>query len=337
MSDNSRELVHQTLTFASPARIPRQLWVLGWASLHYPEELARIRERFPDDLVTAPPFYGEPLKTAGDAYLPGMFVDEWGCVFENRQRGIIGEVKEPLLRRWLDWKKVRIPRERLSVNVRKVNEFCRRSDKFVLAGGAVRPFEQLQFIRGPINLYLDLAERPQELFLLLEQMHKFYCEELEIWASTDVDGLYFADDWGSQNSLLVSPGLWREMFKPLYKNYIDIAHDHGKFAFMHTDGYVTDILPDLVDLELDALNAQLFCMDIEDLGSRFSGDIAFWGEIDRQYLLPFGTPDEVRAAVRRVRSALECDGGVIAQCEFGIGCQPENVEAVFEAWNEAAS
>jgi uroporphyrinogen decarboxylase len=334
MSDTSRELVHQTLTFASPARIPRQLWVLGWAALHYPEELARIQERFPDDLITAPAFYREPLKTEGDAYLPGTFVDEWGCMFENRQRGIIGEVKEPLLRKWKDWNKVRIPRERLSVDGRKVNEFCRKTEKFILAGGAVKPFEQLQFIRGPANLYMDLAERPEELFLLMERMHKFYREELELWASTEVDALFFADDWGSQNSLLISPGLWRQMFKPLYKDYIDIAHDHGKFAFMHTDGYVTDILPDLIDLGLDALNAQLFCMDIEDLGNRFAGEIAFWGEIDRQYLLPFGTQEEVRAAVRRVKAALYRNGGVIGQCEFSIGARPENVTAVFEAWEE---
>ena len=334
MPDTSRELVHRTLTFASPSRIPRQLWVLGWAALNYPEELARIQSRFPDDLVTAPACYREPLKTNGDAYLPGTFVDEWGCVFENRHRGIIGEVKQPLLRNWRDWKKVRIPRERLSVDVRRVNEYCRKNEKFVLAGGAVKPFEQLQFIRGPENLFLDLAKPPEELSYLLERMHRFYCEELELWASTDVDAIYFADDWGSQNSLLISPDLWRKQFMPLYEDYIDIAHDYGKFAFMHTDGYIADILPDLIGLDLDAINAQLFCMDIEELGNRFAGEITFWGEIDRQYLLPFGTPEEVRAAVRRVKAAFYRQGGVIGQCEFGIGARPENVEAVFEAWNE---
>ena len=106
----------------------------------------------------------------------------------------------------------------------------------------------------------------------------------------------------------------------------------GKYAFMHADGFITDIFPDLVEIGLDAVNAQLFCMDIEDLGRRFSGRITFWGEIDRQHILARGTRNEVFAAVERVRRALDRRGGVIAQCEFGIGAGPGNVFSVFEAW-----
>ena len=86
---------------------------------------------------------------------------------------------------------------------------------------------------------------------------------------------------------------------------------------------------------MDALNSQLFCMDIEELGRRFRGQITFWGEIDRQHVLPFGTADDVRAAVRRVRAALDDGrGGVIAQCEWGIGVKAENIAAVYETWDE---
>jgi uroporphyrinogen decarboxylase len=81
------------------------------------------------------------------------------------------------------------------------------------------------------------------------------------------------------------------------------------------------------------LNTQLFTMDIEELGRRFRGQITFWGEIDRQHLLPFATPDEVDQAVRRVFSALYSNGGLIAQCEFGAGARPENVYQVYKTWN----
>lgn len=313
-------------------RIPRQLWVLPWASDHYPEELAQIQKRFPDDLLTAPAFFKERLKTVGDEYSPGTYVDEWGCIFENRQKGVMGEVKEPLLKDWRELDKVRVPRERLSLDLGKVNEFCRSRDQFILSKSCGRPFEQLQFIRKPENLYLDLAEEPPELFRLIERIHHFYCEETEIWAKTDIDALVFSDDWGGQNSLLISPSLWRRIFKPLYKDYIDIAHRRGKYIFMHSDGYIMDIIPDLVEIGVDALNSQLFCMDIEELGKRFRGMITFWGEIDRQYLLAFGTTEEVRAAVKKVKDSLYRDGGVIAQCEFGVGARPENVAAVFLAW-----
>jgi hypothetical protein len=330
----SRGLVVDSLELRSPARVPRQLWALPWAERTWPAEFAAIRRRFPDDIVTCPAFLREPLRTEGQEYEPGLFVDEWGCRFENLQPGIIGQVKDPVVQSWADLDAVRVPRERLSVDTDKVDEFCARSPEFVLAKTWSRPFELVQFLRGPENLYLDLAERSEGLGRLLAKVHEFYKEEMALWASTGVDALVFADDWGGQNGLLVAPALWRELFKPLYRDYVEIAHRHGKYAFMHSDGRIEAILPDLVEIGLDALNAQLFTMDIESLGERFAGKLTFWGEIDRQRLLPYGPRAAVAAAVRRVRRALWREGGVIAQCEFGIGARPENVAAVFEAWGE---
>ncbi len=332
----SRGLVVDSLEFRAPARVPRQLWTLPWAEMTWPAELAAIRRRFPDDIVTSPAFLREPLRTQGEEYAPGTFIDEWGCRFENRQAGIIGQVKDPVLESWADLEAVRVPGERLSVDVGQVDGFCERSPAFVLAKTWSRPFELIQFLRGPENLYLDLAERPEGLFRLIEKVHAFYKEEMELWASTEVDALVFADDWGGQSSLLVAPALWRELFKPLYRDYVEIAHRHGKYAFMHSDGHIAAILPDLVEIGVDALNAQLFTMDVAAIGERFAGRLTFWGEIDRQHLLPYGTTADVAAAVRAVRQALWRQGGVIAQCEFGIGARPENVAAVFEAWDDLA-
>ncbi len=54
-------------------------------------------------------------------------------------------------------------------------------------------------------------------------MHDFYCEWVEVWAQTDVDGIMLMDDWGSQNDLLINPKTWKEIFRPMYRDYIDIA------------------------------------------------------------------------------------------------------------------
>jgi hypothetical protein len=334
MNATSRELVVSALELQSPRRVPRQLWTLPWAERNHPSELAAIRNAYPDDILKCLPFLEKPLKTSGDEYAPGLYIDEWGCRFENRQWGVIGEVKDPLLKEWRDQAAVRIPEERLSLDVRQVDEFCRATDAFIYSWASVNLFERLQFIRGPENLYVDLAERPNELFVLIRRLHDFFKEELELWASTEVDALFFADDWGSQKSLLISPALWREVFKPLYREYVEIAHRNGKYAFMHSDGYITDIFPDLIEIGVDAVNSQIFCMDIGNLGRRFAGKITFWGEIDRQHLLPYGTPAEVAAAVGVAKEALYRGGGVIAQCEFGAGARPENVAAVFETWNK---
>ena len=94
---------------------------------------------------------------------------------------------------------------------------------------------------------------------------------------------------------------------------------------MHSDGYIQDIIPDLVELGLDGLNSQLFCMDIEAIGQQARGKLTFWGEIDRQHILPSGTLEEVDQAVDRVYQALYANGGVIAQCEFSAGGKPPTI------------
>ena len=132
--------------------------------------------------------------------------------------------------------------------------------------------------------------------------------------------------------------MWRAVFKPLYREYCDLIHRAGKFAFFHSDGNIAAIYPDLIEIGVDAVNSQLFCMDIEELGRLYRGRITFWGEIDRQRLLPFGTPEECREAVWRVRRALDDgSGGLIAECEWGVKDPRENVYAVFETWEQPLS
>lgn len=333
MVATSRELVYQTLNFENPARAPRQLWALPWAGLNYKDELAAIQRDYPDDITGVPGFLRENPTTSGDPTAIGSFVDEWGCEFENIQAGVIGEVKDPLVKDWAaDVAKVHIPRELLTIDPEKINRFCGESDKFMLAGCCPRPFEQLQFIRGTASLYMDLMAPPASMLAFIKQMHNFYCEMLEAWVKTDVDAVMWMDDWGSQQNLLISPATWCTYFKPLYRDYIDIAHGAGKKIFMHSDGYTLSIYPHLIELGLDAMNSQLFCMGIDNL-AQHAGKITFWGEIDRQHMLPEATTEEIDQGVRKVHSTLWKNGGCIAQCEFGPGARPDNVRQVFETWD----
>jgi hypothetical protein len=85
---------------------------------------------------------------------------------------------------------------------------------------------------------------------------------------------------------------------------------------------------------MDAVNLQIFCIGIENI-AQFKGKITFWGELDRQHLLPEGTPDQIDEAVRQVYAAVWADGGAIAQCEFGAGAKPANVRQMFKTWEAA--
>ena len=334
----SRELVYQTLEFRNETtQVPRHLWSLPWAAIHYPEQLQKIRDDFPDDIQqgvhTVYAQHGPATK--GVACEIGEYSDEWGCTYVNLQRGIAGEVKEPIVpaedEDWEDLSRVRIPYEALSFDVAMVNESCANTDKFVIAGACPNPFERLQYIRGTENLYMDLMLKPQGMMDFIAKMHSFYCDLMEKWASTNVDALLFMDDWGAQNSLLINPSVWVEIFKPMYKDYIDIAHRNGKKIFMHSDGNTLEIFPHLIELGLDAINSQIFCMGIDTL-EQYKGKITFWGEIDRQHLLPNGSEKEIEEAVKKVYHTLWSNGGCIAQCEFGPGANPDNVYTMFDTW-----
>jgi len=330
-----RELVYKTLEFENETeRVPRQMWTLPWAEWNHADMIARIHRDYPDDFAGAPCVLREPTMEAGDPYRNGISRDAWGYIVTNIHEGIIGEVKEPLVQgdEWEDVENVHIPREWLTFDREQVNVFCRNTDRFVTSGCCPRPFEQLQFIRKTENLYMDLMEMPDNMKRFLADMHAFYCELLEEWAKTEVDALTFMDDWGSQRSLLIRPSMWRDVFKPMYQDYIDIAQRHGKKIFMHSDGYILDILPDLAEMGLDAINSQIFCMGAENLRP-LAGKITFWGEIDRQHLLVEGSTEDIKRAVEQVRENLWMDGGCIAQCEFGPGANPENIYAVFQSWN----
>ena len=330
----SRERVIAALTFAGPYRIPRDLWALPYVSLFQKEELETVLRRYPSDIGRSELSPGSSDQGIDRFARAGMYVDEWGSVWHVGEPGVVGEVKGPVL---ADWSKLEGFQPPWSLirgrDMDYVNRSCEEGDRFMLSDVCARPFERLQFLRGTENVFLDLAYASAEIRRLLERVHEFYLEDVSWWARSNVDGVFLMDDWGTNRSLLIAPEMWRSLFKPLYREYCDIIHRAGKYVFFHSDGHIASIYGDLIEIGMDAINSQLFCMDIEELGRRYRGRVTFWGEIDRQHVMPFGTPGDVREAVLRVRRALDNgQGGVIAQCEWGKGNATENVKAVFASW-----
>ncbi len=329
MALTSRERVTRTLRFEGVDRPARDVWLLPAAFFGREKELQAVLGRYPSDFGDSG--YKEPVDES-PWYVPGEWTDAWGSRWVNIQAGMIGEMKYPALDDWSKLAHWKPPYELLGKGFEDVNRTCAQSTKFIHLG-LPRPFERLQFVRGPANVYMDLAWGVPEIFRLLNIIHDYYMRHLEYVVHTDVDAVSFMDDWGSKSSLLISPRMWVEYFKPLYKDYCDMAHAHGKYVFMHSDGYIMDLYPHLIEIGVNAINSQLFTMPIEEIGRLYKGRITFWGELDRQYILPFGTPDDVREAVARVKRALWDDrGGVIGEAEFNKGYPLDNIRAFFEAW-----
>lgn len=336
MSMSGRERVKAALTFTYPDRPPRDLWALPYIGLFRKQELDEFLAEYPMDIggiQLTPGSNDEEQQRYSQA---GYYTDEWGSVWHLAEPGVVGEVKQPAVADWSSLDTFRPPWELVrGRDFSYANKMAEESDRFILSPCIARPFERMQFLRGSEALFVDIAYGTANFRKLLNMIHEYFLEDARAWCGTNVDGIIFMDDWGTNNSLLIHPKTWREIFKPLYKDYVDLIHAAGKFAFFHSDGHIAAIYPDLVEIGVDAVNSQLFTMNIEELGRLYKGKITFWGEIDRQHALPFGTIEEVRAAVRRVRSALgDPSGGVIAQCEWGVDNPRRNIETVYQTWLE---
>jgi len=337
MPQTPREIVRRCLTFQKPERMPRDLWLLPWAVDRFPEPVATLQTRFPCDFTNPPDVYQSSPRVRGDMYQEGTYIDEWGSIFYNIQSGAIGEVKTPAIDNLKLIDKYTPPYEILPEDwddaQRVVNQYCSQTDLFVMGNACPRPWERLQFLRGTDNAMMDILHPEEGVADLIQLIHCFYKKELEFWATTNVDSLRFMDDWGGQSRLLISPRLWRKIFKPLYYEYCEIAHRHGKFIFMHSDGFIADIYDDLIEIGVDAINSQLSLMNLEDLSKRAKGKITFHGEIDRQFVLPASNPQVGREAVRKIAKYLyDPSGGIIAQFEFGLAANPAIAIAIFEEW-----
>ena len=136
MPQTPGEIVRRSLTFDYPERIPRDLWLLPWAEKRFPEILKEIKEKYPNDIVNAPDVYHKSKKTKGDQHSIGTYVDEWECVFQNVQDGVIGEVKNPIMTNIADLSSCNPPYDSLPDNHSKardiINRFCDETDRFVL-------------------------------------------------------------------------------------------------------------------------------------------------------------------------------------------------------------
>jgi uroporphyrinogen decarboxylase len=316
----SRERVKRALRFEEVDRVPMEV-EYGVAG-------------FESDVAYPHYTYGKG-RSIGQPDGKGSYVDCWGCLWECGEDGVKGEVKTPLLADWSALATFKTPMDVLvEADLSMVNRQCAESDKFMIHMWGTEPFQRMQYLRGTENLFMDIANGDEEVYKLRDMVYEFYLKEVEMWADTDVDGIHIDDDWGTQMALLISPKIWRGFFKPIYKAFCDIAHSKGKNLVMHSDGNIAEIIPDLIEIGVNAINVQLDCMDFEKLAEQYHGKVTFWGGFDRQYLLPFGTVDEVRKEVRRIGNAFFKYGrtGLIGQCFRDKGGKEENIQAVYDEW-----
>jgi uroporphyrinogen decarboxylase len=188
-------------------------------------------------------------------------------------------------------------------------------DEYWIVGVTVTTiFETAWALRGYEQMLMDLLVDPDLADRILEIPYRYHLAAAEKLVQMGVDMIWIGDDIGTQRALLIAPDTWRRLLKPRMANFIATLkriNPNIKVAY-HSDGVITPIIGDLIEIGLDVLNPiQPACMDPAEVKRRFGDHLCFWGSIDEQHTLPFGTPQDVAAEVLTRLHTLGKNGGLI--------------------------
>ena len=332
----SRERVLRAINFGRPDRPPISHAILPSAQYRYGDALKKITDAVPEDfgwglLPDLPP---EKLPAL---YKGGEHRDEFGTLWKVTHQGRCGiPIEYPIAADWSNYSRFQwpvfgagVPKYRLYSGHMAGNDAG-----YYPRGGWITFFEQMQQLHGFEATLVDVATDRCEIYRLRDDLLEFNLDWLDRWLAHGYLGIHFADDWGSQTSLLISPSKWRSFFKPAYAAMFSKVKNAGIHVWYHSDGNITQILPDLLELGVDVLNCQSSVVGVENLRP-YAGKFCFRTDIDRQHVLPFVSPAEVKRFIHDLFATIGThDGGIIACGEVIEDVPLANIEAMYEAFLE---
>ncbi|OGS18041.1 MAG: hypothetical protein A3J83_08080 [Elusimicrobia bacterium RIFOXYA2_FULL_40_6] len=314
---NGRELVTKAVLFQGPERIPRAL----------PEPWGND---FVDVAIGPDPNF-KP-KVDGE--------DEWGCVWEKvLDDKTMGQVKFHPLKDYSMLDTYKFPDFSLDSRYKNIKKAIEenKEQKFFLVNIQFSLIHRLEYLRGHEQAWMDPYLYPDELCGLLDKLADIAIGSIDKLAGMGVDGIMAYDDWGLQDRPILSPEIFNKFFQPRYKRVYQHAHKKGMLTFLHSCGYIIDLLPGFIDAGLNVIQMdQQENMGVENLSRRFGGKICFWCPVDIQKTMITGSPDDIREYARNLMKSLgKFNGGFISKwypSPEGAGHTKENIDIMSEAF-----
>ena len=302
------------MLFEHPEYIPVGIGLLPATWMKYREGLDELLRRHP--IV-----FGEQTgerdydAMASGTYVSGEHVDEWGCVWSNICDGMEAMVTGHPAPTRADVRSLAPPGE--------------------IRDGFEHGFMYLRLadLRGFEELMIDFAEEPPELRMLIDIVLENNMKKLAklLAARRPPDVIGFGDDLGMQNSLPMSPEKWRKYLKPCFAKIYGRCREAGFWVYMHSDGHMHEIIPDLVECGVNVINPQFRANGLENLVRVCKGKVCVNLDLDRQ-MFPFAAPGEIDAHIREAVEALGSpEGGLWLSAECGPDVPLENIEAIATA------
>ena len=189
-----------------------------------------------------------------------------------------------------------------------------KEEYFIVGVTVTTIFETAWALRGYERMLSDFALKPEIADQLLDIPYQYHLTAAKKLTQMGVDMIWLGDDVGAQNAMLISPKMWRRFFKQHMADFIaelKAINPQVKVAY-HSDGNIYSIIPDLIEIGLDVLNPiQPASMDPVRLKQEYGDKLCFWGSIDEQHTLPFGSPVDVQNEIQTRLKTLGKNGGLI--------------------------
>lgn len=189
-------------------------------------------------------------------------------------------------------------------------------------------FMRLYYLRGFENLMVDMATDEPRLRELIRVVENYNVAVIARYIEAGIEYFRTGEDLGMQTALPVSPAMWRKFVKPSYEAMFGQCRDRGIPVYLHSDGHILEIIPDLIETGVTVLNPQIRSNGLEGLRECAKGKVALKQDLDRQ-LFPFATPSQVEDHIGGVFEGLyEREGGLMMYAEIEPDVSLENVERI---------
>jgi len=324
-----RERVLRAIEMTGPDRVPLTHATLPGAFRRHGSALEELYRRYPSDV------YHVGSATSGE-YGPTIGVpsaDPWGSLWVRHTDEHKGQVVHGPLESWDALDTYQPPDTASDAIMARIERNLRANGgfKYTYADGDII-WQRMFYLHGYRATLEDLLLRPERCAQLRDLIVKVMIRRVErLCRLLDLDGVHFRDDWGTQEGLMIAPELWREFFQPSYARLFALVRNAGKQVWFHSDGAIEAIIPDLLRIGVQVLNPQVDLVGRDRLAELGGGRVCIQGDIDRQQVLPHGTPEQVRAAVRADIQALgRFNGGYIGRGEVAGDVPLENVAALLD-------
>ena len=315
-----KERVQRAIEFRRPDRVPIMFW---------------NRDQTDGEVMLYHLALGAPGNGSVNAW--DWSLNEWGYRLEKLGDGTMGHPVEPVyleLPRADEIKQPALREEERMSAAPAFFETC--GDRYRLASFDLSGFTIYTLLRGFENAMQDFLLEPEGFSILMDRIVDFESDLIRMAARHGFDGIHFADDWGTQSGMMISPELWRRLFKPRYARQFSLAHELGLHTWYHCCGGFLPIMEDFHEIGADVLNiSQPNVNDIGEVGRRLRGRQCFMMPISYQTVSIQGTPEQIFAEARRRYDQLASPaGGFIGYVEeYGVmGMSAENYRACGEAF-----